>query len=300
MASFTSRFVTASDGLRLHARDYGDGAGRRVVVCLPGVARTAADFDVLACALVAADPGRRVLALDYRGRGLSDRDPEPDHYTVAIESADILTVLGALGIDRAAIVGTSRGGLHAMVLAAVQADLLLGVVLNDIGPVLEPAGLERIKGYVGKLPAPTSWPDAVAILKRVAGAQFTGLSASDWLGYAETTFAETETGFVTLYDPALIRTFATLDTANLPTMWPQFEALAPVPVLVVRGANSDLLSEATVEAMVARHPDCAALEIAGQGHAPLLKDAPTMRAIDAFVARCHAGLRPDQPASRAG
>jgi pimeloyl-ACP methyl ester carboxylesterase len=284
--SFTSRFVIAADGLRLHARDYGVPGGARTIVCLPGIARTAADFDALARALVIADPGRRVVALDYRGRGLSDRDPNPDHYDVGTESGDIVAVLEALGIDRAAIVGTSRGGIHAMILAVVRPDLLEGVALNDIGPVLEPAGLERIQGYIGKLPQPKTWPDAVAILKGVAGAHFTGLSAEDWLTYAQTTYEERNEGFVLRYDPALMRNFATLDVARLPTMWDQFDALKPVPVLVIRGANSDLLSTATVEAMVARHPDCASLTIPGQGHAPLLTDAPTIGAIDAFCARC--------------
>lgn len=287
MADFVSRTVEAPDGLRLHARDYGrTDADAPTVLCLPGLARTAADFDVLARHLVASDPGRRVLALDYRGRGLSARDPDPARYDIPVESGDILAVLDALGVTQAVLVGTSRGGLHTMMLAAVRPSLLRGAVLNDIGPVIEPVGLARIRGYIGKLPQPGSWDEAVAMLRQVAGAQFTGLADADWLAYAETTF-ETEGGaFRTRYDPALMNNLAKLDLDAVPTLWPQFEALGGVPVLVIRGANSDLLSPETAAAMTARLPDCTLLTVPGQGHAPLLTDAPTIAAIARFVARC--------------
>ena len=287
MADFVSRTVEAPDGLRLHARDYGrTNADAPTVLCLPGLARTAADFDALARHLVASDPGRRVLALDYRGRGLSARDPDPARYDIPVESGDILAVLDALGVTQAVLVGTSRGGLHTMMLAAVRPSLLRGAVLNDIGPVIEPVGLARIRGYIGKLPQPGSWDEAVAMLRQVAGAQFTGLADADWLAYAETTF-ETEGGaFRTRYDPALMNNLAKLDLDAVPTLWPQFEALGGVPVLVIRGANSDLLSPETAAAMTARLPDCTLVTVPGQGHAPLLTDAPTIAAIERFVARC--------------
>lgn len=284
---FTSRFVEASDGLRLHARDYGRGErAARTVVCLPGLARTAADFDRLATYLTNADTGRRVLVLDYRGRGLSDRDPHPSHYDLSVESDDILAVLTALGVASAVFVGTSRGGLHTMILAAVRPGLMTGVVLNDIGPVIERVGLQRIRGYVGKLPQPASWPEAVALLKTVAGTQFTALAESDWDAYARTTFEEREGRFFPRYDPALMQNLAKMDLDAIPTLWPQFSGLSTVPMLIVRGANSDLLAAATVDAMVARHPDCVSLTVPGQGHAPLLTDTPTLDAIATFVARC--------------
>ena len=286
--SFTSRFVTATDGLRLHVRDYGSVSNEQLVVCLPGVARTAADFDPLAEMLIDQDSKRRVLALDYRGRGLSDRDPDASHYDVGVESADILSVFAALGVERAVMVGTSRGGIHTMVLGAIRPDLIAGAVLNDIGPVLEAVGLERIKGYIGKLPTPMSWAEAVSILKGVAGAQFTGLSDAEWLHYAETTYEAGPDGFVVRYDPALMRNFAALDPARLPTMWDQFDTLAAIPLLLIRGENSDLLSVETLAAMVARHPGCDSLTVPGQGHAPLLIDPPTMTGIERFVARCEA------------
>lgn len=287
MTDFASRTVEAPDGLQLHARDYGrTDPDAPTVLCLPGLARTAADFGPLARHLIACDPGRRVVALDYRGRGLSARDPDPARYDLPVESGDILAVLDALGVTEAVLVGTSRGGLHTMMLAAVRPALIRGAVLNDIGPVIEPAGLARIRGYIGKLPQPASWDEAVALLRGLAGAQFTGLRDADWLAYAETTFETRDGVFRTRYDPALMDNLAKLDLDAVPTLWPQFEALGAVPVLVIRGANSDLLSPATAAAMVARLPDCTLLTVPGQGHAPLLTDTPTTEAVERFVDRC--------------
>lgn len=287
MTAFVSRTVDAPDGLRLHARDYGrSDTAAPTIVCLPGLARTASDFDPLARHLVACDPGRRVLALDYRGRGLSARDPDPSRYDLPVESGDILAVLDALGVSEAVLIGTSRGGLHTMLLAAVRPALIRGAVINDIGPVIEAAGLARIRGYIGKLPQPASWDEAVAMLRELAGAQFTALAEADWLAYAQTTF-ETEDGiFQPRYDPALMDNLAKLDLDAVPTLWPQFEALGGTPVLVIRGANSDLLSPTTAAAMTAHLPDCTLLTVPGQGHAPLLTDAPTMTAVEQFVTRC--------------
>ncbi len=284
-ASFTSRHVPIADGLKLHLRDYEGAASSLLpVVCLPGLSRTTADFAVLAEALADGD-GRRVLVIDSRGRGLSDRDPDPRNYNPAIESGDVLTVLAAMGVGEAIFVGTSRGGIITMLLAP-HPELIRGAVLNDIGPVLERAGLERIRSYVGKLPQPKSWTEAVAVLKRVAGRDFTALADADWLHYARLTFREEDGRFEPVYDPALMHNVGAMDLDDIPTLWPQFEALGAVPVLVVRGENSDLLSVATAAEMRRRHPDCTLLTVPGQGHAPFLTDAPTIAAIRDFVARC--------------
>lgn len=287
-----SRFVSAPDGLRLHVRDSGPRSGAALpVVCLPGLARTAADFDVLAERLAAGRDGvvpRRVLALDYRGRGLSDRDPDPRNYDVRVEANDVLAVLAAAEVGDAILVGTSRGGLISMVLAALRPAFIKGVVLNDIGPVLEAKGLARIRGYVGKLPRPRSWADAVEILKGFGSAQFPALSEADWRSYAELTFEQRSDGFVARYDPALMVSLQRLDLSALPVLWPQFEALRHAPVLVLRGAHSDLLSPETALEMTRRHPDCALHVVDGQGHAPLLRDPPTLDRIVAFMNHCEA------------
>jgi len=288
-----SRYVSAQDGLRLHLRDYGPSlSAATTVVCLPGLARTAADFDTLARALAegAAGAPRRVLALDYRGRGLSERDKNWRNYDLKVENADALTCLDAMGVARAIVVGTSRGGLHAMIFAATRPALLKAVVLNDIGPVMEARGLARIRGYVGRLPRPSSWPDAVNLLRSVMSAQFTALSPEEWDAYTRLTFEETDAGLRPRYDAKLMRVLESLDLETaLPNLWPQFEGLARAPTLVLRGEHSDLLSPETVAEMKKRHPRCQAHTVAGQGHAPLLLDKATIDVVADFVRRADEG-----------
>lgn len=282
-----SRYFSAPDGLKLHALDYGPrDATALTAVCLPGLSRTALDFDALAQALAhgGAGPARRVLALDYRGRGSSDYDPDWRHYDVRVESGDVLAVLAAAGVERALFIGTSRGGLNTMVIGAMRPAIVAGVVLNDIGPVLEPKGLARIRSYIGKLPAPADMADAVALLKHISNAHFTALSEADWLAYARMTFRETPTGIVGRYDPKLMNTLADIDLeAPLPDLWPQFEGLSHAPMLIVRGENTDLLSVETAGEMARRHPRCDIFTVPGQGHAPLLIDAATIARIAAFA-----------------
>jgi len=282
-----SRFIAAQDGLRLHALEWGDRRSPPLpVVCLPGLTRTAEDFATLAAAL-AAD--RRVLALDYRGRGRSDYDPNPEHYAIAVEAADVVTVLSGLAAAPAVVVGTSRGGLIAMTLAAAKPQLLAGVVLNDIGPVVEIEGMMRIKGYVGRLPQPASYQEGAEMLRRISGNQFPELGAAEWLAAANRGWRMEGGRLVTTYDPALARTLDGVSADKpFPTMWPQFDAMAPLPLLVVHGANSDVLSAATVAAMQARRPDMERLVVPDQGHAPLLAEPATIRPIAAFAARCDA------------
>ena len=283
----TSRFATAPDGLRLHYRDVGpSGSTVLPVVCLPGLTRTAEDFAPLASTLSRAETPRRVLSLDYRGRGLSAHDGDPSRYTVAVEASDVLAVMEDAGVAEAVFVGTSRGGLITMTIASFRPQCIRGTVLNDIGPVLEPAGIERIRGYVGKLPAPRNWVEAVNIVQSYAGQHFTGLSDEDWTAFAQTTFWDRDGGLSIRYDPALMRALQDLDTADLPTLWPQFESLGGAPLLVIRGELSDLLSTETADAMVRRHPDSSSLTVPGQGHAPLLRDPSTLARIGAFVLHC--------------
>jgi pimeloyl-ACP methyl ester carboxylesterase len=285
----SDHYVTARDGLRLHVREHGERTAPGLpVVCLPGLARTTADFDTVAVAL-AGDPRRprRVLALDYRGRGLSDHDPNPDNYAIPVELDDVLSVLTARAVGSAVFVGTSRGGLLTMALAAVRPGAIAGAVLNDVGPVIEPQGLMRIKGYVGKLPQPLGFDDGAEILRRLFGPQFTRLGAADWLASARRTWREENGRLVVTYDPKLAHALAALDPDHpLPPLWPQFDALAQIPLMVIRGANSDILSAATLEAMRARRREMTTLVVPDQGHAPLLAEADTIARIADFVAQC--------------
>ena len=289
VAESESLFVTAPDGLKLHVRSYGPRLAPDLpVVCLPGLARTTADFDELAAAL-AADPQspRRVLAVDYRGRGLSEYDRNPRNYTLATELADLLAVLTALNVGPAVFVGTSRGGLLAMLLASARPTAMAGVVLNDIGPVIEPGGLVRIKSYVGKLPRPKSFEEGADILRRLFGHEFTKLTDDEWLAFSHRSFKTDKRSLVPLYDVRLARTLDGIDFhRRLPPLWSEFDALGRLPLMVLRGANSDLLSEETVAAMRARRPTMETVTVADQGHAPILSGADLIGRIAAFAATC--------------
>jgi pimeloyl-ACP methyl ester carboxylesterase len=287
--SFGSRFIAGLDGLRLHVRDYGSPLDPGLpVVCLPGLTRNSADFGPLASALASGLSGvkRRVLALDYRGRGLSEYDLDWKNYSLAIENGDVLSVLAALEINAAIFIGTSRGGLHTMLLSATRPTVIRGAVLNDIGPVLEPRGMARIRGYVGKLPVPRSIPDAIDLLKEMMSERFNGLSEADWQAYAKITFADAVGRIGSRYDQNLMKTLDGLDLEQpLPALWPQFDGLLAVPLLIVRGANSDLFSAQTLKEMAARHPGAEVHTVEGQGHAPLLLDQVTITRICGFAAR---------------
>ncbi len=289
MMSATSTFVSAPDSLRLHASCHGSrSAAALPVVCLPGLARTAADFDALADALAGdAVRPRRVITLDYRGRGQSEYDRDPARYNFQVELADVLAVITALDVTPAILIGTSRGGILAMLLAAVRPSVIGGVVLNDIGPVIEPKGLMRIKGYVGKLPQPRTFEEGADILRRLFDAQFPKLGPPDWLASAHRTFRQENGALVPTYDPKLAKTLEGVDFEKpFPPLWAQFDALAHVPVMVIRGANSDILSADTVEAMRARRATLETLEVPDQGHAPLLAEPDTIARIAAFAASC--------------
>ncbi len=283
-----SSFVTAQDGLRLHVREYGSRIAPALpVVCLPGLSRTVADFDALAPALAAGPPVRRVIAIDSRGRGQSDYDGNPENYNLSIELADVVTVLTALEIGAAVFVGSSRGGILTMLLGVAHPTAVAGVVLHDIGPVIEPKGLARIKSYVGKLPQPRSFAEGADILCRLFDAQFPKLTAGQWLAAAQRSWKLDDGALVPTYDVRLARTLAEFDIERpLPSMWNEFDALSRVPLLVIRGANSDILSAATVAAMRERRPDMDFVEVADQGHVPLLDGDALIGRIAAFVAAC--------------
>ena len=287
-SGFISRFVSARDGLKLHLRDYGPLAATALpVVCLPGLARTSADFHELALALAEDEAApRRVIALDYRGRGLSEYDRNWKNYDIRVELDDLMQVLVATGIDEAAFVGTSRGGLLTMALAVARPAAIRGVVFNDVGPVIDARGLLRIRGYVGKLPVPRSFSEGAEILKRLSDQQFSILSDAEWEVMARRTWTDRDGALKPDYDIKLMKVLEELDLeAPLPVLWAYFDALKAVPMLAIRGANSDLLEDKTLQDMAERHPDCETYTAPGQGHAPLLGSKDMIRRIAKLVAR---------------
>jgi pimeloyl-ACP methyl ester carboxylesterase len=287
--SGSSTFVTAQDGLRLHVREYGmRTASGLAVVCLPGLARTVADFETLAPAL--SNDGRRqrhVLAIDSRGRGRSEYDRNAENYNLTVELADVATILTALGVGPAVFVGSSRGGLLTLLMGVAHPTAVAGAVLHDIGPVIEPKGLARIKSYVGKLPQPRNFEEGAEILHRLFYTQFPKFTAEQWLGAARRTWRLDRGKLMPVYDVRLARTLAAIQIERPPPpLWNEFDTLSGVPILVIRGALSDILSAATVTAMAARHPNLASIEVADQGHVPLLEGDDLLRRVAKFVAAC--------------
>jgi pimeloyl-ACP methyl ester carboxylesterase len=290
-APFSSVYASAGDGLRLHARDYGSAGDAVPVVCLPGLTRTAADFHELASALSSRSVRpRRVLAVDYRGRGLSGRDPDPTHYDVRTEIADLMALLATIGVDRAAFIGTSRGGILVMALAALQPDLIAAAVLNDIGPVVPVEGLLRIKSYVGRTDSPRDFAAAATELAAM-GEGFEAFSAEDWMRLARRSYEERDGTLVPSYDPALARALDAISKDQpVPELWDLFDRLAGIPLLVVRGENSDILLPDTLAAMQARRPDLEVLVVPGQAHAPPLWEEPVIERIGEFLDGAEMGI----------
>lgn len=283
---FSDFFYTSTDGLRLHARIYGaDLADAMPVICLPGLTRNARDFHELALFVSRRRHNpHKVIAFDYRGRGLSGYDKNWQNYNVAVETDDVLAGLDALEIEHAAFIGTSRGGLIIHVLAAMRPALLKAAILNDIGPVLEGEGLAHIRAYLDSAPSPTDIDHAVAIQRAVHGQAFSALKQEDWRRFVSAIYRIDEGKPVPDFDPALLKTVSELDlTQPLPVLWPQFAGLSHIPLLAIRGANSRLLSAETLAEMVRRHPTIETLTVAGQGHAPLLETGVLPERIAAFL-----------------
>jgi len=265
---------TASDGARLFYRDGGDGP---ILICLHGLTRNGSDFDLLRPLF----PDHRLVALDARGRGLSEQTGA-ETYTVPREGEDVLNLLDHLGIEAAPFLGTSRGGMVTMALAARVPERVLGLCLNDIGPEMEPDGRMRITTYVGLQPKESNIDARIAAMP-VHHPGFYGVPDARWREEVQHHFAETPDGLRITYDPALRDAFmATLDRA--PNMWHGFDALAGRPVAVIRGENSDILSTRIVEEMALRRPDLIRAEVPDRAHMPFLDEPESLAVLRAYIA----------------
>ena len=269
-------FFSAPDGARLAFRDEGQGMP---VLCLSGLTRTMGDFDYLAPHL----PPCRLIRMDYRGRGASDWTGA-DSYAVPVEARDALALLDHLGIAQAALIGTSRGGLIGMLLAATAKDRLLGLCLNDIGPQIDPSGLARIAGYLGRNPSARTHAELAASLPR-AMTGFDAVPDDRWLAEARLHYAETPEGLRITYDPALCEAFTAALSAPAADAWPLFDACNGLPLALIRGANSDLLSEAVAQEMRRRRPDMIFADVPGRAHIPFLDEPESLQVIHAFLGR---------------
>ena len=271
----------SQDGLRLFSRVYaGPAAAAPVVVCLHGLTRNSRDFEDLAAHLA---PRYRVIVPDVRGRGLSARDPNFNNYQIPVYLADLQRLFAGLGAARVAIIGTSMGGLMAMVLAAMQPTLLSGIVLNDVGPEVDPAGLERIRGYVGKSPPVRDWAGAVAQVRLVYGSAWPGLDDARWEKIARASYRADAQGVPQPDSDPMIAEPLKDTSKAAPDLWPLWGAIAKVPILAIRGAQSDILSAATLARMQREKPDLQTLEVANRGHVPLLDEPESLEVIDRFL-----------------
>lgn len=278
--TFTSRFYNSPDGLRLHYRDYaGPPNPSMTVVCIPGLTRNARDFEDVAPHLATR---YRVICVELRGRGLSAYAADPMTYVPATYVKDIIALLNAAGLMRVAVIGTSLGGIISMLLASVIPERLLGVVINDIGPELDPVGLARIGSYVGRTKPIESWADAAAAIEAIDGAIFPEYKGEDWVKMARRRFVENpEGGLKADYDVNISKPF--MSTAKAVNLWPFFHSFRMIPILAIRGALSDLLSPAVFDRMQADIPHLKRVTVPNRGHAPYLDEPEARAAIDAFL-----------------
>ncbi|WP_340108401.1 alpha/beta hydrolase [Pikeienuella sp. HZG-20] len=275
------RFKT-NDGLSLAYQDDPGGPGAPLL-CLAGLTRSGRDFDHFAAAM---NGRRRLIRLDSRGRGASDHDPDFSHYNGMVEAGDAVALLDHLGVERAVVIGSSRGGVLAAVIAAKHPGRLAGVVLNDVGAEIEKDGIGKVVAALGVQPRAVTMAEAAAELEAWLGAAFPGAGRAFWFDWAERSYISTESGLALAYDPRLRdATLAQMEAVKPdgPGLWPLFDALGPIPTLILRAANSDLLSAATVAEMRRRKPDLQAAVIPDRGHIPRLDEPAALIAINSFL-----------------
>ena len=277
---FEARRFTVADGLHLHFRDYPGAAGKAPLLCLHGLTRNARDFADLA---ERYSPSRRVLALDFRGRGRSDYDPVPTRYTPLIYATDVLQLLDQLQIERAIFVGTSLGGLVTMTIAATAPNRIAAAILNDVGPDVDVEGVNRILTYVGKDLRFRSWDEAAEAIRANYGSAFEGFTHDDWVKMAKRNCREDDGEIRFDYDMAIAEPFKTSGPVPRVDLWPLFAALGQKPLLVIRGEKSDLLTAETAAKMQAVAPAMMLATVPGVGHAPELSEPEAVSAIDAFL-----------------
>jgi pimeloyl-ACP methyl ester carboxylesterase len=276
---YEDRYFTVPDGLKLHYRDYPGSAEKPPLLCLPGLTRNSRDFTELA---ERYSPRFRVLALEFRGRGMSDYDPVPARYVPPTYAQDVIELLDQLAVPQAIFVGTSLGGLVSMAVAVLQPQRIRATILNDVGPVINNVGVDRIKTYVGSGQRFANWDEAGETIARNTQA-FDNYGHDDWVRMAKRNCREEDGEVVFDYDAAIAVPFKSAPSTPTIDLWPFFAALAQKPLLVVRGARSDLLSAETLEEMRKVAPGMRSAIVPGVGHAPDLSEPEAVAAIDEFL-----------------
>lgn len=280
--AWQDRHYTSPDGLTLYYRDYEVESDRLPVVCLPGLTRNSRDFEILAPRLQRG--GRRVITPDLRGRGRSQRDPNWSNYQPLTYLGDIAALQAAAGAERVIVIGTSLGGILAMLIAATRPAAIAGTVLNDVGPEIATEGLQRISQYVGRSTPVGSWQEAAEQARATYGLAMPDLTDDDWLNYARRSYVEVDGVPQLDMDPMIGEAVRSAPNGAAPDLWPVFGALQPVPTLALRGVLSDILSAETFDRMAREKPDLRRLSVERRGHPPLLDEPEVVAVIEEFLA----------------
>ncbi len=281
--AFQEKYYNSQDGLKLYYRDYiPDNSDNTPLLCLHGLTRNSKDFDRFARHFQA---DRRVISLDIRGRGKSQYDPNYKNYDISVYVQDVLALLEHVGLDQVIAVGTSMGGIIAMTLGAIRPDVFKAIILNDIGPEVNPEGIERISGYVGNGIILKDWQQAIAGVKFLCAALFPDYREDDWELFTRNSFREQENGTIIAdYDQAIGTAMRESAENTVPNdLWPLFEMLGHIPIMTLRGENSDILSSETLQRMASIHPNFTAVTVKNRAHTPDLNEKISLREIGNFI-----------------
>lgn len=281
MADFSDEYFTNTDGLKQHYRDYNtvpDGAP--TVLCMPGLTRNAKDFGFIADHL---KDRCRLICVEQRGRGWSEWDPDPSRYAPNVYVEDMMALLQHLDVAEIITIGTSLGGLMTIMMNALYPGVIKAAIINDIGPEIDPKGIERIKSYVGIGTPPATWDEAVEAVKFANRGVYPNFPEEDWKMFTHLLYEDKDGKPVVQYDPALRKNFDENDDQAAPDLWPLFALMHQIPMVVLRGALSDILSAETLERMAAEHPDLVPVTVAEMGHVPLMREPEVQAAIDGLI-----------------
>ncbi|UTW57240.1 alpha/beta hydrolase [Kordiimonas sp. SCSIO 12603] len=282
MTKYTSEYFTNPDGLKQHYRDYNNAPeGALTVLCMPGLTRNSKDFAGIAEHL---SPKYRVICVEQRGRGLSDWDHDPSRYRPDVYVGDMKALIEHLGLDQVIALGTSLGGLMTIMMSAMYPGIFKAAIINDIGPEVDPKGIERIMSYVGKGTPPQTWDEVIEATKLANTGVYPDFTDEEWLAFAKKLYTEVDGIPTVQYDPAIRNNFEGQSDQSAPDLWPVFEATKDFPMVVVRGEVSDILSHETLMKMANTHPNLTPVTVPDTGHVPFLTEPECTAAIDKLLA----------------